>query len=370
MRATRAEVDLGAVKANVAALASAVAPAAVCAVVKADGYGHGAIAVSHAALDAGATWLAVALVEEGAVLRKNGITAPILLLSQPRPADIDAAIRFDLRIAVYTRAGLDAVAAAATARGTTARVHLKVNTGMNRVGAEPVDLVALAEAAATLDSIEVEAVWTHCAVADEPGNPFTDEQLDRFDGVVGRLAELELRPPLTHTANSAVALDHPRGRLDLVRVGVAVYGIAPSPALRDRVALTPAMSLKSEVSFVKCVPAGVGVSYGLRHTFDRPTTVATVPIGYADGVPRRLSLVGGEVLIGGRRCPIVGVVTMDQLMVDCGPDADVAVGDDVVLLGRQGAEVITAEDWAEAIDTIAYEIVCGIGPRVPRVYPG
>jgi len=370
MRATRAEVDLGAVKANVAALAAAVAPAELCAVVKADGYGHGAIAVSHAALSAGATWLAVALVEEGAVLRKAGITAPILLLSQPRPSDVDAAVRFDLRIAVYSRAGLDAVAAAAQARGTTAKVHLKVNTGMNRVGAEPDDLVRLAEAAAGMDVVDVEAVWTHCAVADEPDNPFTDEQLDRFDDVVARLEASGLRPPLAHTANSAVAMDHPRGRRDLVRVGLALYGIAPSPALRGRVPLEPAMSLKSEVSFVKCVAAGAGVSYGLRHTFDRATVVATVPIGYADGVPRRLSLEGGEVLVGGRRCPIVGVVTMDQLMVDCGPDADVEVGDEVVLVGRQGDAVITAEEWAEAVDTIAYEIVCGIGPRVPRVYPG
>ena len=370
MRATRAEVDLGAIRHNVALLAEAVAPARLCAVVKADGYGHGAIAVGHAALEAGAEWLAVALVEEGAVLRRSGIDVPVLLLSQPRPDDVAAAVRWDLRCTVDTADGVAAAAEAARAAGTTARLHLKVDTGMRRVGAQPDEVVGLAEAVAAADGVELEALWTHCAVADEPGHAFTDTQLDRFDAVVAELEARGLRPPMLHAANSAAAIDHPRARLDLVRAGIATYGIPPAPALADRLDLRPAMALKSEVSHLKEVPAGDGLSYGLRHVVARDTVVATVPIGYADGVPRRLSLAGGEVLVGGRRRPMVGVVTMDQLLVDCGPGADVAVGDEVVLLGAQGDERITADEWAAATGTIAYEVVCGIGPRVPRVYPG
>lgn len=371
MRAARAEVDLGAIAHNVHTLAALAEPAGLCAVVKADGYGHGAIAVGRAALEAGAGWLAVALVEEGAVLRKAGITAPILLLSEPRPDDVDAAVHYDLRLAVYTEAGIDAAAEAARAEGVTARLHLKVNTGMNRVGAPGDAVVALARRIAGHPELELEAVWTHCAVADEPGHPATDDQLDRFEAAVAALEAEGLRPPLLHAANSAAALEHPRARLDLVRCGIAIYGIPPSPALAARADLHPALTLKAEVSLVKRVAAGERISYGLRHEFAADTTVATVPIGYADGVPRRLSAVGGHVLVGGRPRPIVGVVTMDQLMVDCGDDP-VAPGDEVVLLGEQdgpdGPVRITADDWAAPLDTIAYEIVCGIGPRVPRFY--
>jgi alanine racemase len=367
VRAARAEVDLGAIPDNTRALVELARPAGLCAVVKADGYGHGAIAVSRVALRAGASWLAVALVEEAAVLRRSGIDAPILLLSQPRPGDVAAAVRYDVRLTVYTTEGVQAAAAAARDAGRVARVHVKVDTGMNRVGARPAEVPALVEAVAACPELELEALWTHCAVADEPGHPFTDLQLDRFEATVAELEAIGRRPPLLHAANSAAAIGHPRARFDLIRSGIALYGIAPSPALAGRLPIRPALSLKAEVSMVKRVAAGEGISYGLRHRFGRDTTVATVPIGYADGVPRRLSLVGGQVLVGGRRRPIVGVVTMDQLMVDCGDDP-VAVGDEVVLLGRQGGEEITADEWARALDTIAYEIVCGIGPRVPRIY--
>lgn len=366
MRAARAEVDLAAIAENVRTLAALVHPAEICAVVKADGYGHGAIAVSEAALAAGASWLGVALVEEGAVLRKAGIAAPILLLSQPRTQDVVAAVNYDLRLTTYTTEGIDALAAAGRS-DSPVRAHLKIDTGMNRVGARPSDALRLAKEIARHDTVELEAVYTHCAVADEPDNPFTDTQLDRFDDVLAELEAAGLRPPMVHAANSAAAIAHPRSRHDLVRVGIAVYGIAPAPELAGRVALRPAMSLAAEVSMVKRVGAGEGVSYGLRHRFERDTTVVTVPIGYADGVPRGLALRGGEVLIGGVRRPITGVVTMDQLMVDVG-DAEVAVGDEVVLIGRQGDVEILADEWAARMDTIAYEVVCGIGPRVPRHY--
>ena len=369
MRAARADVDLAAVAHNVEVLHGAVAPSMLCAVVKADGYGHGAIAVSEAALAAGAEWLAVALVEEGSVLRKAGIDAPVLLLSQPRLGDVDAAVRWGLRVCVHSSDAVEALAAAARARRTVVQVHLKVDTGMNRVGVRPDGALSLAQQVECHPELELEGVFTHCAVADEPANPFTEVQLDRFDSVLAELAAAGIRPTLRHAANSATAIVHPRGRYDMVRAGISVYGIPPAPGLAAELGLRPAMELRAEVSMVKRVSAGEGISYGLRYRTERPTTVATVPIGYADGVPRRLGLTGGSVLVGGRRRPILGVVTMDQLMVDCGDD-EVGVGDEVVLIGRQGAEEVTAEEWAGRLDTIAYEIVCGIGPRVPRSYRG
>lgn len=368
MRAARAEVDLDAVRHNVSVLARHVDPADLCAVVKADGYGHGSIAVSHAALEGGARWLAVALVEEGAVLRKAGIDAPILLLSQPRGADVGAALRWGLSVGVYTRQGIEELAAAAAESRTVARVHLKVNTGMNRVGASRQDAVELAGAIEAADGLELEGVWTHCAVADEPGNEFTDLQLERFEKVIEELDERGMRPAIAHAANSAGGIDHPRSRYQLVRAGIAIYGIPPSPALAGRLELQPAMRLVAEVSHVSRVAAGEGVSYGHRYVTEAETVIATLPIGYADGVPRRLPLLGGTVLIGGRRRPMVGVVTMDQLMVDCGPESDVGPGDEAVLLGRQGHHVISPDEWAAPLETISYEIVCGIGPRVPRHY--
>ena len=367
MRAARAEVDLEAVAANVVSLRDAVAPALVCAVVKADGYGHGAIAVSEAALAAGADWLGVALVEEAAVLRKAGVTAPILLLSQPRLADLAAAVRFDLRVCVHTPAAIELLASAAREQGRTVLVHLKVDTGMHRIGVAPADAVAIAREIRRHPELELEGVFTHCAVADELDDPFTAVQLERFDTVIAELAEAGIEPTIRHAANSATAIEHPAGRYDLVRCGIAIYGIAPAPGLASGLGLRPALSLRAEVSMVKRVTAGEGVSYGLRHRFTDDTTVATVPIGYADGVPRRFGLNGGEVLIGGRRRPVVGVVTMDQLMVDCGDDL-VSAGDEVVLMGHQGDQCITAEEWAGHLETIAYEVVCGIGPRVPRFY--
>ncbi len=276
-------------------------------------------------------------------------------------------MRLDLRLTVDTHAGVAAMAAAAARHGRVARLHLKVNTGMNRMGAAPGEVVGLAAAIAGHPELSLEALWTHCAVADEPENPFTDVQLDRFEDVWAELDRRGLAPPMRHAANTAAGMDHPRSRYDLVRAGIGIYGLAPSPALAGRVDLVPALTLRAEVAMVKRVPAGESISYGQAHTFARDANVATVPIGYADGVTRRLSFTGGQVLIGGRRCPIVGAVTMDQLMVDCGDDP-VDVGDEVVLIGAQGDEVIGAQEWADRLDTIGYEIVCGIGPRVPRHY--
>ncbi len=360
-----AEVDLDAIRHNVGYLREQVAPAAVWAVVKADGYGHGAVGVSRAAIDAGAEGLCVALVAEAIELRHAGVDAPILLLSE-QPAETAAHIvGHRLTPTVYTREGLDALV---RERPAGLPVHLKVDTGMQRVGVHRHAAGAIASAIAErAPALRLAGVYTHLAVADDPHHEHTDIQLARFDDVLSHLPPV----PSIHVANSAAALARADARRSMVRIGIAMYGIAPGPGVAHLCGgLRPALELRARVSFVKQVQAGSRLSYGLEHSFARDTTVATVPIGYADGVPRRLWGTGGEVLVGGRRCPIVGVVTMDQLMVDCG-DAEVRVGDDVVLIGEQdgpdGPQRIRAEDWAERLGTIGYEIVCGISKRVPRV---
>lgn len=367
-----AEIDLGAVAHNVGVLRSAAAPADVWAVVKANGYGHGALEVARTALDAGAAGLCVALTAEGVALRAAGIDAPILVLTQQPVADLPAIVEHRLVPTVYTAEYGDALAAAASG-GAAIGVHLKIDTGMQRVGAASSAVVAVARHLATLaPTLRVDAVFTHLACADEPTAPANAQQLSTFDAALDELATAGLLPPVVHAANSAAALAIPGARRSFVRAGIALYGIAPGPGVATLAApLRPVMSLRARVSFVKRVAAGSHVSYGWRHRFAEPTTVATVPIGYADGVPRRLGTLpdrpGADVLIAGRRHPIVGVVTMDQLMVDVG-DAAVDVGDEVVLLGAQGGECITADHWADRLGTIGYEIVCGVSARVPRAH--
>ncbi len=369
-RSAWAEIDLDAVRANVRALAELAQPAQLMAVVKADGYGHGAVPAARAAVAGGATWLGVALVEEGVELRRAGIDAPVMLLSEPPAGSATAVVQHGLTPVVYTASGIEALAKA-VAHASNERplpVHLKVDTGMHRVGCTVADAGALADSVVARDELRLEGVLTHFAVADEPENAYTAEQLDRFDAVLADLRGRGVQPDLVHAANTAGLLVHgERARFDLVRTGITIYGVPPAPEHRDRIALRPALALKARVSHVKALPAGARLSYGLRYTMERAGTVATVPVGYADGVPRNLAHTGGEVLLGGRRCPIAGTVTMDQLMVDVG-DGRVECGDEVVLLGRQGDEEITADEWAERLGTIAYEIVCGIGPRVPRTY--
>jgi alanine racemase len=364
-----AEVDLAAVGVNVAALVAAAAPASVMAVVKADGYGHGAIPVARAALAAGAQGLGVALVEEGIALREAGIDAPVFVLSEPRRAAAPAVVAHDLTPFVYTAPGIEALAKAVAAadRARPLDVHLKVDTGMHRVGCRPSDAVARAGAVAEHDELHLGGVATHLAVADELDNPETGAQLDAFDAVLAELDAAGLRPPRAHAANSAGLLGHPRALYDMVRPGIAIYGTPPAAELAGRVPLRPALSLRARVTFVKELAAGSGVSYGLEYRLAGPSRIATVPLGYADGVPRALATAGGEVLIGGRRFPMAGRVTMDQLMVDVG-DQPVEPGDEVVLVGRQGEGEIPATEVADRVGTIAYEIVAGIGPRVPRRY--
>ena len=364
-----AEIDLEAVRANVEALRATCAPAELLAVVKAEGYGHGAVPVARAALEAGASGLGVALVEEGMELRAAGIDAPILVLSEPVPAAAPSVVAHRLTPVVYTLAGIDALAKAVADRDAHDQlaVHLKVDTGMHRVGCRAEDAVELAAQVVDRPELRLAGICTHLAVADEPDNPYTAEQLSSFEAVLAAIRGRGLPTGTVHASNTAGAIDWPAARYDMVRVGIGIYGVAPADVLEDRVALRPAMAVKARVSHVKVVPRGARLSYGLRYQTSRETRIATVPIGYADGVPRELPERGGEALVHGRRCPMAGTVTMDQLMLDVG-DLPVEVGDEVVLIGRQGDEEITAVSWAHAMGTIAYTVVCGVGPRVPRVY--
>lgn len=362
MRPTWIEVDLGAVRDNVAAIAAAAAPAGVCAVVKADGYGHGDVPVAEAALEAGATGLAVALVSEGIRLREAGLEAPILLLSEADVADAPQVVQWDLTPTVYRDAYLEGIRAAAP---DGYPVHVKVDTGMHRVGAPPAEAAELARRAVA-SGLKLEGLWTHFAVSEEEDDPFTRVQTGLLADVVGALAAEGITAEQVHASNTGGALGHPEARLDMVRAGIGIYGLRPAPGFHPEVPLRPAMRVVSHVTYVRRHPAGTRPSYGRRRALAAESTVATVPIGYADGVSRRLTD-EGEVLIRGKRHPFAGTITMDQLVVDVGDDP-VAVGDEVVLLGSQGGAQITADEWAAKLGTINYEIVCGFGPRMPRRY--
>lgn len=375
VRATHASIHLDAIEHNVKVFGEHLAAypcvhggsPEICAVVKADGYGHGAVPVALRALRAGATWLAVALVEEGVQLRDAGVDAPILILSEPQPEQMHLVMANSLRPTIYTSEGLAAAEAAAVATGEATAVHINIDTGMGRVGASPDFAVPLAKALEANDQLILEGVYTHFAVADEPDNPYNGQQLELFEKTMAALAAEGIEPPVVHTANSALAMDHPESCFTMIRLGIALYGLAPDPTFGGRLDLQPVMSLHSKVSMAKRVKAGQRLSYGLRYEAPSDETIATIPIGYADGYRRYLSSVGGEVLIGGKRRPLAGTVTMDQIMVSCGDD-DVATGAPVVLVGQQGAEEITMWDLATKLETIAYEMTCLIGTRVRREY--
>lgn len=364
-----AEVDLAALTDNVRHIRGVVAPAELWAVVKANGYGHGAVQAARAALAGGATALCVALVDEGVELRLAGIDAPILLLSEQPPEYAEIIVASRLTATVATRAGVDAIVRASELLGVVSPVHMKIDTGMHRVGVQPDDALDLAQHVESSPFLSLHGVYTHLAVADSPEHTATTSQLIIFDRTLEILATAGLRPPHVHIANSAAALTRADTRRTAVRVGIAMYGLLPGDEVADACAgLRPVMSLRARVSAVRWVAAGEAVSYGLRRPLFVRRRIATIPIGYADGVPRRLWESSTAVLIRGVPRPICGTVTMDQLMVDCGTDESIDVGDDVVLFGAQNGANISADDWARTCGTIGYEIVCGISARVERVY--
>lgn len=367
LRPTWVDVDLSAIQHNVAQLRRFAPNAQLMAVVKADGYGHGALPVARAALEAGATWVGVATVEEGVELRRVGVMAPTLIFGYVPTEQTGMVLLHNLRPCLFS---LD-LARALEERGAglkrKARVHLKIDTGMSRVGVQPHQLEAFINDLRQFPHIEIEGVFTHLATADEPENTYAAEQLERFAKVLAHLKTLGVNPPIIHAANSAAVMLWPQSHYDLVRTGIAMYGLPPDPAVEWPADLRPALSWRTRVGLVKEVEAGTPVSYGCTYRTGARERIASLPVGYADGFPRGLSN-KGEVLIHGRRCQVVGRVCMDQCMVRVPEDLEVRPGDEVVIIGEQDGERITASDLARQLGTINYEVICGISKRVPRLY--
>ncbi len=373
-RPARAEISASAIAHNVRALKAVVGDSLFCAVVKANGYGHGAELAAKAALVGGADMLAVAIIDEGIELRESGVTAPILLLAEVPPDTIVAALENGLTLTVGSIDGARAAVARAEAFGGRHRVHVKVDTGMHRMGVAPEGVEDVVDVLTASAAVDLEGIYTHFSVADGSSaadRAFTRDQIATFDEVLTSLAARGVAPRIVHAANSAGALGYPESRRSMVRVGLALYGYLPEAWLASALeevgeTLQPALTLRANVVAVRHADAGERPSYRRRRALENAATIATVPVGYADGYPRRLFDAGAEVLINAKRYPLAGMVTMDMLVVDCGDDT-VAPGDEVVLLGRQGDEEITADEWADHAGTISWEILCGIGARVPRI---
>ncbi|MFF4748533.1 alanine racemase [Streptomyces sp. NPDC002514] len=367
----RAEIDLAALRANVRALRALAPGAALMAVVKSDAYGHGAVPCARAALDAGATWLGTATPEEALALRAAGLPGRVLCWLWTPGGPWREAIEADVDVSVSGMWALREVTAAARAAGVPARVQLKADTGLGRNGCQPGDwpeLVAAALRAEADGLLRITGLWSHFACADEPGHPSIAAQLDRFREMTAYAEEQGVRPEVRHMANSPATLTLPEAHFDLVRTGIAVYGISPGPQIGTPAdfGLRPVMTLSASLALVKHVPGGHGISYGHRYVTPGGTTLGLVPVGYADGIPRHASG-SGPVLVGGKWRTVAGRVAMDQFVVDLGGD-EPGTGTEAVLFGPGDRGEPTAEDWAQAAGTIAYEIVTRIGTRVPRVY--
>jgi alanine racemase len=361
-----ARIDLAAVEANCARLKAELGEAAeLCAVVKADGYGHGADACASAALAGGATRLAVATGGEAAEIGRRLPQVPLLTMGALTPEDLDAALAAGSEVAVWREGFRQLASARGRAQGRSVRVHVKYDSGMGRLGnPDPEQVLALARACAADEHLELAGVWTHLATADEPDSSFFDEQLDRFSAVV-EAVKAEFPDAIAHAANSAAVFRDSRSHFEMARCGVAVYGLDPfqgDPAERG---LAPALSLHSYVADVKRFPAGASAGYGQTWKAPADTWVGVLPLGYGDGVRRGLSN-NSELLVRGRRYPLVGTVSMDNVTVDLGPDSDIEPGEEAVLIGAQGEERILAEDVARRLGTINYEVTCGLSARVPR----
>lgn len=372
----QARVDLDAVRANVTALRRHAGSAEVMVVVKADGYGHGMIPVARAALAGGATWLGAAVLEEALTLRAAGIgpdDARVLCWLLTPGADLAPAVAADVDLSANAVWAVEQIGAAAEATGREARLHLKVDSGLGRGGAAAADWADVVDAALKEQAagrVRVVGLWSHLACADEPGHPSIAAQVAAFTDAVADAERAGVRPEVRHLANSAGTVTLPEAHFDLVRPGIAAYGFSPVPQLGDSAAfgLRPAMTLAARLALTKRVPAGHGVSYGHTYLTERATTLGIVPVGYADGIPRTASS-RGPMLVGGQRVPIAGRVCMDQVVLDLG-DLEVAAGDEVLLFGPGDAGEPTVQEWADLLGTITYEIVTGIGARVPRVYQG
>ncbi len=360
-----AEVNLSTIAHNIRRIKELLKPGtAFCAIVKADAYGHGAAAVARTALEAGADRLGVAILSEGMKLRRSGFTAPILILGYTPPEQAPLVVAHGLTQTVFSLQDARTLSAAAQAAGTKARVHIKIDTGMSRIGIKPGDAGEFGEALADMPGLEIEGVFSHFATADSADKTFAREQYDNFIQAVERIKARGIEIKIRHMANSAATIDMPEAHLDMVRPGIVLYGLWPSPDVENKFELRPAMALKARIAFVKQVPQYTPVSYGCTYVTSAPATIATLPLGYADGWSRRLSGTG-SVITRGRRAPIVGRVCMDQCMADVTGIPGVRPGDEALLFG--GPE-LPVEEVAKCLDTINYEMVCLVGKRVPRVY--
>ena len=373
IRPTRAELDLGALNRNLATLRTAAPGVDVLAVVKADAYGHGAVPISRALEAAGVRFLGVALVEEGLALREAGLRSDILVLGGAYDGGWEAMLEHGMIPVVFRPEHLTALEAAARARKTTARAHMKVDTGMGRLGVLPADVPAFLEAARACRNVSLEGLCSHFANADLADAALTELQVTRFRTALGQMRAAGFDPRWRHLSNSAGLLALPEARdgveMNLARPGLGLYGLQPAPWLRPPRALEAVLSWKTAVVHLKSVPTGTPISYGSTWSAPRPSRIATLPVGYADGWSRLLSN-RGTVLVRGRRAPVVGRVCMDLCMVDVTDIPGAEVGDEVVLIGRQGAEVQDAHQLAALQNTIAYDVLCAIGARVPRVVAG
>jgi alanine racemase len=366
-RPTTARVELAALTHNYREAERLAGGRNILAVVKAQAYGHGAVRIARHLVGLGAHTLGVALVEEGRELREAGITAPILVMGALFPGQAEALVRWDLTPAVFTPALADALAQAAQAAGKSVSVHVKIDTGMGRIGITPEAAPPFIEALTRRNVLRVEGIMTHFADADLRDKQFASRQMDRFDALLADLAGRGISVPLRHAANSAAVLDFSRALFTMVRPGLMLYGYCPLEPGADIPDLRPALSLVTQIAYLKKASPGTPVSYGRTFVTKRESLIATIPIGYADGYSRALSN-RGEALVRGRRVPVAGRVCMDMTMLDVTDVPGVSEGDDVVLIGTQRNERITADDIAATTGTISYEVLCGISGRVPRVY--
>ncbi|MFQ5649639.1 MAG: alanine racemase [bacterium] len=366
-QATVAEIDLNAVATNIELVRKKVSPARVMAVVKADGYGHGATRIAGTAMQHGADFLGVAHVEEGIKLRKEGIRARVLVMGAFFQTQAVQVLHHDLDATVFDFQRADALSKVAREFKKPARIHIKVDTGMGRLGVHWKEAAEFVRRVAQESHLQLVGIFTHFATADQKNKDFAYTQLERFRRILNEIRAQGIQIPVRHVANSAAVLSLPESYFDMVRLGVSMYGYYPSPETSATLALKPAMSLKSRVAALKEIEPGGYVSYNLTFQAQEKTTIAVVPIGYGDGFNRLLSN-RARVLIGGRRYPVVGTVCMDLIMANVGASSEVQVGDEVVLLGRQGQEEISIYEWCETLKTIPYEITCWVSKRVPRVY--
>ena len=367
---TTAEVDLGALAHNYHQLRQLTHPTVkFLAVVKADAYGHGAIPISKKLEELGADFLGVATVQEGIELRNGGIKKPILVLSGVYQEEVEAALDYHLTPMLYRGDIAETLAAAARARDIKVPIHIKVDTGMGRIGVFFEEVPAFVNHVRKLENLEIEGIASHFSTADEKSASYAEEQLRRFLQVIEEMKKLGVHPPFYHIANSAAVVNLPAAQFTVVRLGIMLYGSYPSASLRDKISLRQVMCWKSRIADLKKVPTGYPISYGRTFVTQRPSLIAAIPVGYADGYNRLLSN-RGKVLVKGKRTPVVGRVCMDWTMVDVTDISGVEVGEEVVLMGGQLGDEITPEEIGEWIGTISYEILCSVGKRVQRIYKG